>query len=347
VVECLFLFAILAFSPYHTVYKKLESTFNCYMWRLLHKLIRHLSHSRTQEVLAWRALSTSEKVLLPLKNQTVAIASKPKTAALVYDRIWSPFADSCGLWLEVPEPLRCYGGTPEEQRVLEAVRIIQQEFSMEWERKQISGSKETLGLDEIMDVFSKIAFRDISDSFRNQHSIFMVPVYDSGRHRDKEYVEGERQVVVTTLSNLQIVDEDKLTWDQVLEFREDKDACHKYRVFVHWLDKDMVGRPQHFIEDEIAVKLKRYEDALVKHGIKTILGSIEEVLDGKYLMGAAGMGGSLALAGHPTLGLLASTGLIVGKVGVKLGQTFLDSQEVEHGQNCEVSWVYEVEQMSK
>jgi hypothetical protein len=55
----------------------------------------------------------------------------------------------------------------------------------------------------------------------------------------------------------------------------------------------------------------------------------------------------VALAGHPTFGILAGAGLILGKVGVKLAQVLLDFNDVERGPNSEISWVYEVKRLDK
>lgn len=122
-----------------------------------------------------------------------------------------------------------------------------------------------------------------------------------------------------------------------MQFRDDEDSQGKYKRFTHWLDKNMVGKSQSFIEDEISIRLENYEQALKKHGIKTILGTIQEALDGKYLLSA----GALTLAGHPALG----AGLIIGKILVKLAQTKLDFDDVERGPNSEISWVYEAKKL--
>lgn len=175
----------------------------------------------------------------------------------------------------------------------------------------------------------------------------MVPIYDLSTDRKSGYREGKWQVAVATLSDLQVVDEQHLTWEQVIDFRKDEENRQKYKRFLHWLDKDMVGRSQAFIQDEISQKLEDYTLSLKKHGIKTVLGMIEEVLDGKHLTGASAVVGGLTLAGYPIIGILAGVGLTIGKVGVKLGQTLLDIQDVECGHNSEISWVYEVKQLAE
>ena len=110
----------------------------------------------------------------------------------------------------------------------------------------------------------------------------------------------------------------------------------------------MVGRSQGFIEDEISQKLADYQNALRKHGIRTIAGTVEESLDGKLIAGAAAATEALNLAGHPSLGFLVAGGIIIGKIAIKLVQVKLDYDDIERGANSEVSWVCEVKkQLSK
>ena len=99
----------------------------------------------------------------------------------------------------------------------------------------------------------------------------------------------------------------------------------------------MVGKSQSFIEEDVEQKLEDYEWALKKHGIKTILGEISEVLVG---------GGIFAIA-DPKLGLFAAGAIVVGKVIVKVGQALLDFDDIERGPNSEISWVYEVKRFGK
>ncbi|MBI4831010.1 MAG: hypothetical protein HY801_05540 [Candidatus Lindowbacteria bacterium] len=163
--------------------------------------------------------------------------------------------------------------------------------------------------------------------------------------RDMEYANGNRAAVAAVLFNLKITDEEKLTWSQVIEFREDKEARKKYRRLLHWLDNEMVGKSHAFIEDEIAMKLEDYEWALKKHDIKTVLGTVSDTLDGEYLKGVAAVSGVVSLAASPLFGLLAGTGLVVSKVGVQLVQNWLDFKEIERGPNSEIAVVYDIKKL--
>lgn len=284
----------------------------------------------------------SEQVLLPAEGESAAISLKPKTAALCYDRIWSA-SDTV-----VPKAIRCWGGSPAE---LDG-RGLAADWNMKTNRAPIAAmcgpeEKRLQLLRASTDYGLGLVLREIARSFSTEYGTPIVPIYDLSADRKSGYREGERQVVVATLLNLRVVDEQHLTWEQVIDFRKDEENRQKYKRFLHWLDKDMVGKSRAFIKDDIALKLDDYQRSLKKHGIRTILGTIEEVLDAKYLASTSAIAGSLTLIGHPTLGMLTGAGLIVGKIVVKIGQTLLDFDDAECGPNSEISWLYELKQLGE
>jgi len=60
-----------------------------------------------------RIIATVPPAALPAVHQTVAVSyEKPKTAALVFDRIWAPFEQMA------PEGIAFFGGTPREVRTI-------------------------------------------------------------------------------------------------------------------------------------------------------------------------------------------------------------------------------------
>ena len=277
------------------------------------------------------------KILLPSANETAAITLKPKTAALCYDRVWETSDDV------VPPTIRCWGGTQVES----SGTGLAADFNIKTDRAPIVAmvgpeDKKLEMLRASTGLGLASAFRKISRSFYGEHDVPLIPIYDFVKRRNEMYQKGNREVVVTTLHDLDIVDEEQLSWEQVMEFRADEDARDKYKRLLHWLDKEMVGRSQNFIEDEISIKLNDYDSALRKHGIRTITGIVEEALDGKLITGVSAATEMLNLAGHPVLAFLVGAGIVIGRVGIKLVQYKLDYDDIERGPNSEISWVYEV-----
>lgn len=280
----------------------------------------------------WVPSQAATQVVLPSSGQTTAISIKPKTAALCYDRVWAASDDV------VPPGIRVWGGTGVEEGGLG----LAGNWNIKTNRAPIASM---LGPAE-----KKIAFmtastekglgwtlREIARAFQRQHATAMTPVYDLAEDSETAYEEGTREVIVSVISNLSIVDEKALTWEQVQEFRADQEARQKYRRFLHWLDKEMVGKSQRFVEDAISLRLDDYERALKKHGMRVILGTIEECLDGEYSLGA-----SAACLADTTWGPLVSGLLLATKVGIKLHQKKLEYDDGERGPNSEICWLYDL-----
>ncbi len=299
---------------------------------------------------------------LPKGNETAAISySKPKTAALCYDRVWDPIG------MDVPDSCRFSGTTGGEFIIVGLMNWILNNIGKHDHDLPTHGAR--LGTSvfawhtDLVDVSMAVGKelddetqaiirgatdylpREVARHLFEYHKLRAIPIYKTKPERDVEYAAGNREAAVATLSNLRIVDEEKLTWSQVIEFREDKDARKKYRCLLHWLDKEMVGKSQAFIEDEIAMKLENYEWALKKHGIKTVLGTVSDTLDGKYLIGVSAVSGVMSLTASPLFGILAGAGLVVGKVGVQLAENWLEFKEIERGRNSEIAVVYEMKKL--
>lgn len=327
----------------------------------------------------------SKEVLLPREGESAAIAGKVKTAALCYDRIWCPPQNVFQWTEEFPHNVRFFGGTDVEETItfdisdksiktfpslkklfessegMDLIRNSTLDIMADIIRFKNSEEKtvETLERDKKIPVSEReeffdntniimdLIYRDVAKAVSKKFQIPVVTVCESRKNQRVIYSGGNKEAVISCLQNLRIVNEKKLSWEQVLDFRADVDSRRKYKRFLHWLDKEMIGKSREFIEDDIAIKLEDYESALKKHGIMTVIGTVDEALDGKYLAGVLGVTAPLILTGHPTLGILAGAGLVVGKIGIKLSQVLLDYDDVERGTNSEISWVYEVKQLGK
>jgi len=319
-----------------------------------------------------------DRVRLPESSQSAAIApsTRRKTAALCYDRIWGvPTA-------KMPPSIQCFGDTWGEQALLASLyrfghhppeaNVFVPEGNVSLSFFGHPPPSNQLGFQIEKSAYnSELAFdyqpatqpdadtrlplelqqwflRAVALDFAVSHGVAMTPIFARLSARDAAFGKVEtwpmqsREVVVATLSDLQLVHEESLEWNQVLQFRSDQEARRKYLRLLHWLDSEMLGKSLSFIQDEMAARIEDYEWAIRKHGIRSTLGTLQEVLDGKFLVGASVVSGSLALSGHPVLGALAGTGLVIGKATVSLAGKMLDIADAERGPNSEVSWVYDV-----
>lgn len=178
---------------------------------------------------------------------------------------------------------------------------------------------------------------------RRENEPGIVPVYSSLAARDREYKAGEQEGLVATVVGLRVVDENRLTWEQVLEFRKDTENRKKYRRFRHWLDKDMPGKSQAFIEDAVRIKLEDHESAIKKHGLQTVAGSVEDLL-AFTIVATLATGQAfpdLSRAAGMVTVALAGTDLVV-----KLWKRTIDAEDVKPGPHGEVAFVHELKRLA-
>lgn len=85
-------------------------------------------------------------------------------------------------------------------------------------------------------------------------------------------------VIKFTVDNISKVVEDKLTWEQVLDFRNDTDSVKKLRKFKHWCTYDLKGKTVNELTEILNESYEEYCYVLKKHGIKTVVGSLTTLL---------------------------------------------------------------------
>lgn len=154
-------------------------------------------------------------------------------------------------------------------------------------------------------------------------------------------------MILAGVKDIGIVDEGKLVWAQVEEFRKDSNARRKYRRMIHWLDSEMVGKSADFVADRIAIKLEDYEWALKKHGIKTITGCFSRILDPRFIAASSAAVAGLALAGDQFLAAIGGLGLLAGKTAISITKTALDIIDRRRGKDSEVAFVYDMKKKLK
>jgi hypothetical protein len=307
------------------------------------------------------------KISLPKLGESAAISDMPKLAALCYDRVYGDTEnkDDKGY---VPYPIRFSGATETELQIHAITDYGEVLFSwMKSEifhenlkdavnklKKNVPKKAAVYALRMIMDCCNNRFDEDglnmlfnqrIAKDFARSYKIPVVPIFQHSGISDFLNFGGERETVCMTLRNMKIPDEKHLEWDQILEFRKDEGAKNKYRKLLYWLDKEMIGKPQSFVEESIAVNLDEYEKAIKKHGLKTIVATVEQALDGRIITGASSVTGALMLSGYPILGILAGAGLIIGKTAVQIAKAKMSFDDVEVGMHSEISWIYKIKQL--
>lgn len=274
-------------------------------------------------------------VSMPLKPQEHGIVTltRPKSTALFADRVWSvgnpPEDPAITFGWEVPRDVRW--------RALLDLGVLQAESDGSLHEIENAPREATL---DFMAYLGDLS-RDMATDYRLRGAN-VAPLYGSTEARDAEYRSGDQGVVVAIADGVMVVNEDALVWDQVKEFRLDSTARTTYRRFIHWLDKEMSGKPAAFVADEIATRLERYEWALRKHGVETVTGALERTINPDMIAGASVVGATLQLLmNQPVWALLASGGLVLGGAALSLSRVALARKDIAMNHR-EIAYVHQV-----
>lgn len=287
------------------------------------------------------------QVDLPRHGESCAVAlENPKTAALFFDRIWI-----IGRPDGRTRDLTFSGGTSLEIWIgaLQAAHGADEEFP-----DRLPFDFPTIFLDSpIHDAMSRVQgvfdtpaiARMIAQNLFEERGIHSIPMFSSSASQQQAYSVGDRCALVSSVTNLGIIDEEALTWDQVADLREDSEALEQLRALRHWVDSTMEGESIDFVTDAIGVRLQGYERTLRKHGIKTLIGSMQSVLDPRFLTATAGLGASLGITAGAHAGIGAVGVAVVGKTALSIGEAFLNLADARHGEGAEVAFLHEIKKL--
>lgn len=322
----------------------------------------------------WLSILSNKKLWRPQKAQaaeTIAVTfTKQKTALLCYDRVWDPSG-------YIPDDLR-FSGVGKAEIILYWLGILSfhrpsyanvddDGYIMAQKIPSLSVIAQQANPDELRRYLVGMFIEDHQKSplmfgwmrrfcyeLSADYSLRSVPVYDSSAHWQKEFLPEQvsvasepRNVLLTTLCDLAVVDEEGLSWDQIREFRADKLNRERYLSCLHWFSTDLLGKSQEFIQNEIAVRLENYKHALRKHGLETVKGTLEWVISGSTLAKASSaIGASVFLSQTPLWGLLAGSGYVVGECVVKLLENKIKLEDIEY-EHRDIAYIHSLQNRLK
>jgi hypothetical protein len=280
------------------------------------------------------AMSGVLEPIPPAKEETIAVARGcRKTAALLYDRVWSP-----PFYPEpAPSEIGVYGATEIEiwYYIVELLVGRRPDLVSSFV-SALNGTRGAL----LMRPY--VPERAVSEALADEWATSVTPIYRDKSDRDRAYATGKYDVIVAALSDIGVPDEGTLTWKQVLDFRRDKESQLNYRHFVHWLDTDMIGKSRQYISDEIQIRLDRYEAALRKHGVETVVGTIETLLDPRFMAATSAVAAALAVTAGVMTAAIAAGVLFVGKGACSVARGVADLASVRKGGSSEIAALYQL-----
>jgi hypothetical protein len=154
------------------------------------------------------------------------------------------------------------------------------------------------------------------------------------------------------IKNIPMASAAELTWDQVLQFRSDKESIAAYRNFHLWLN-DFQPKSEREAIDIVGQKLDDYSRAIKKHGLKTqqetfkLIASIPSRFGASVpaaTTGAAigyGLFGPQGAAVGAAIGAAMAAGLSVGgDIVVSITEEQINRSDLISGPNREIAYLH-------
>lgn len=165
--------------------------------------------------------------------------------------------------------------------------------------------------------------KDISECYKKSTQI----EYQSSR--ENKFIEGDD--VIISLMNLQLVDVQNTSWEQILEFRKDNEALKNLRRLKLFLYDNYKDKPASYIEDDILKRIEDYENSVSKWGFNTTISTLDSILSSKSLYTSSTLAMISAFCDKPNLAALSggsAVAVALGKIGLKLIKAKRDKIEV-------------------
>lgn len=159
----------------------------------------------------------------------------------------------------------------------------------------------------------RLHFQDYAKSLGIKNSDILLPSNTS------EY-ELETSDPVLSLSNLNLIDVDRASWEQITEIRNDLESRRKLQRLRSFLAKNYSNKSSSFIEDDISRGLEDYDVARSKHGFDTVTSSLSIILDSKNIQSVAAAGIGSAFFGGPLVGITTVAALELSKFAIEFSK---------------------------
>lgn len=163
------------------------------------------------------------------------------------------------------------------------------------------------------------------------------PIYETQHSQT-----GDGFALEAVLSHIPVIDQAQISWEQIIDFRQDKETIRKYREFRMWLRDSLTASSPSEATELINKKLESYEWAMRKHGLATVQGALTFIFDFKKLgiaATAATAGGAIA---GPIGSAFAAGVAIAGQATAWAIERKIKREETQRGPDSEVAYIYDV-----
>lgn len=139
----------------------------------------------------------------------------------------------------------------------------------------------------------------------------------------------ESQDVAAVLTNVQLIDANEASWEQILEVRRDMECRTKLRNLKLFLYTNYNDKPAAFIEDDLARRVEEYHRVCRQHGLQTCLSTLCATVNSKDLLTSAVAGLSAAFLGGPIAGIGAAAVIQIANISVELSKAYASYRKLK------------------
>jgi hypothetical protein len=175
--------------------------------------------------------------------------------------------------------------------------------------------------------YASIEYSAVSEYFRfvDEYDLTEYPLISAGGSTSAWMEDDDRYASspIITLMNLKLVDASSVPWEQIIEFRRDREARTRLRRLRLFAYENYAGHAREYIEDDVLTRVAEYEETARQWGLETVHGALSVVLNSKLTASLIAGTFLSALFGQPTsVALSAAAGAVVelGHIGVEIGR---------------------------
>jgi hypothetical protein len=272
-----------------------------------------------------------EKDQIPSSGETCTVSpyGNRKRASLLFDRIWIG-RTSHPLGIE-PPPELTFGAHSIDEEIPQITGSL---FGQDLAGKLLTGTTEQL--QSVVERAVVLAYQKVG--------VTVIPSFADNKEFSTQYGKGEAVAYQAVLANLPVVNEDFLDWEQILQFRSDKEAVRKYRDLRLWLHHSLNAESVQHATYLISQKIDDYRWAIKKHGMQTVSKGLTQIYDWKDLATAGATSTVVgALGGGPIVSALFAVITVVPKIAAWVIDRRVTLRDVERGKNKEIAIIYEAQ----
>ena len=128
--------------------------------------------------------------------------------------------------------------------------------------------------------------------------------------------------VTLTLSNIQLIDTSKISWEQIYEIRKDPHATRNLRNLKLFIYSNYSDKPKSFIEDDIIRRIDDYHKTCKDYGLQLSLSALSTTLNSKNILASVAAGISTAFLCGPLVGIGAAVVIEIGNLTIEIAKGY-------------------------